>query len=103
MSSLFRDYVAAQRSRADPFRSQSMGLCLVAPPARPLRDDNNLLRGLKVNLPAPMPAISKARPSVTSWLLDCGLLNQTECRPPSCNSKLWVLSAGVRNGEALYT
>ena len=64
MSPLFRDHVAAPRPKAKPFRSRSMVLCLDGPPPRPLRGDNNLHLGLKNNLLRPMPAISRARPSV---------------------------------------
>jgi hypothetical protein len=75
MSSLFSDYVDGLRPRTEPFRSRSMGLCLVGHRPFLSMGEKYPASGPESNLPAPMPAISRTRSSVASWLLDCGLLS----------------------------
>src|SRR5512145_493144 len=84
MSSLFRDYVASVRPRGEPFRSRSMVLCLAGHHPVLSIGGNARRQGLKTNLCAPVPALSRSHPSVAVWLLNCGLLNNFEPAPLRC-------------------
>jgi hypothetical protein len=70
MSSLFSDYVDGLRPRIEPFRSRSLGLCLVGP--RPfLSMGENIQRlGLKVTFPLLCPRSPELGPrSLLGYLI----------------------------------